>query len=105
MLVLINTPVYITWLASKFKASGGVIVQRNIDHIDEVFDLVGKTPFVVNCTGLGARFLGGVNDETVFPTRGQTIVVKASHIKRTITHMGTLKPNDIFEMIGDFYPK
>ncbi|KAL0138449.1 hypothetical protein V8B55DRAFT_1597832 [Mucor lusitanicus] len=71
--VLINTPVYIAWLATKFKELGGEIVQRNVGHIDEVFDLV-RDPFVINCT--------------VFPTRGQTIVVNAPHIKRTITHMG-----------------
>ncbi|CAO3627037.1 unnamed protein product [Mucor fragilis] len=85
--ILINTPVYIAWLATKFKEAGGEIVQRNLGHIDEVFNLT-KNPFVINCTGLGARFLGGVSDEAVFPTRGQTIVVKAPHIKRTITHVG-----------------
>ncbi|GAN09249.1 D-amino-acid oxidase [Mucor ambiguus] len=85
--VLINTPVYIAWLAAKFEELGGEIVQRNVGHIDEVFN-IAKNPFVINCTGLGARFLGGVSDEAVFPTRGQTIVIKAPHIKRTITHMG-----------------
>lgn len=82
---------------------GGEIVQRNLGHIDEAFNLA-KNPFVINCTGLGARFLGGVNDEAVFPTRGQTIVVKATHIKRTITHMGMLKLSNIIVMAGDFYP-
>ncbi|KAI8644751.1 hypothetical protein BD408DRAFT_462051 [Parasitella parasitica] len=48
-----------------------------------------EDPNVINCTGLGARYIGGVNDEAVFPTRGQTIVVKATHIKKTITHLGT----------------
>ncbi|CEP16337.1 hypothetical protein [Parasitella parasitica] len=40
--VLINTPVYIAWLASKFKSLGGKIVQRNLGHIDEV--LSAKEP-------------------------------------------------------------
>lgn len=79
-------------------------MQRNVGHIDEVFSMA-ENPFVINCTGLGARFLGGVSDEAVFPTRGQTIVVKAPHIKRTITHMGMLKLSDIAVMIGDFCPK
>ncbi|KAI8084072.1 uncharacterized protein B0P05DRAFT_578524 [Gilbertella persicaria] len=39
-------------------------------------------------TGLGARFLGGVQDKNVFPTRGQTVIVRASHIKETMTHIG-----------------
>ncbi|KAI9274904.1 hypothetical protein EDC94DRAFT_509581 [Helicostylum pulchrum] len=44
---------------------------------------------LINCTGLGARFLGGVQDDKVFPTRGQTVVVYAPHIKKTITHVST----------------
>lgn len=30
---------------------------------------------VFNCTGLGARLLGGVADELVYPTKGQTLLV------------------------------
>ncbi|WWC63896.1 uncharacterized protein I303_106501 [Kwoniella dejecticola CBS 10117] len=45
--------------------------------------LIGKgTPLaVVVCVGLGALTLGGVEDKTVFPTRGQVIKVKAPWIK------------------------
>jgi glycine/D-amino acid oxidase-like deaminating enzyme len=31
---------------------------------------------VFNCTGLGARDLGGVNDENMHPTKGQTILIE-----------------------------
>ena len=30
---------------------------------------------IVNCTGLSARTLGGVNDSEMVPARGQTILV------------------------------
>jgi hypothetical protein len=87
--VLINSPVYLKWLQSKFENLGGKLVQRAISHIDQVADLVDKGQFsVINCTGLGARFLGGVHDGAVYPTRGQTVVVNAPHIKKTITHVG-----------------
>lgn len=64
-------------------------MQRAISHIDQVADFVGTDQFAaINCTGLGARFMGGVHDDAVFPTRGQTVVVNAPHIKKTITHLG-----------------
>jgi D-amino-acid oxidase len=36
----------------------------------------GKVDLVVNCTGLGAAKLGGVEDKTVVPARGQIVVVR-----------------------------
>ncbi|KAJ7797610.1 hypothetical protein B0H13DRAFT_2168525 [Mycena leptocephala] len=34
---------------------------------------------LVNCTGLGALFLGDVNDTAMFPTRGETVLLRAPH--------------------------
>ena len=31
---------------------------------------------VVNCTGLSARKLGGVEDKNMYPARGQTVLVR-----------------------------
>lgn len=53
-----------------------------ITHINEAFD---GSDIVVNCTGINARFLGGVEDKSVYPTRGQTVLVRAPHITHTIT--------------------
>ncbi|KAG2200068.1 hypothetical protein INT47_007713 [Mucor saturninus] len=86
--VLINSPVYLKWLQNQFTQLGGTIVKRSLSHIDDLFDVVKSShAAVINCTGLGARFLGGVQDEAVTPTRGQTVVVDAPHIKATITHV------------------
>ncbi|KAI8384476.1 uncharacterized protein BYT42DRAFT_492656 [Radiomyces spectabilis] len=47
------------------------------------------TTGMVNCTGLGARQLGGVQDAAMFPTRGQTLIVQpTTPIRKTITHIG-----------------
>lgn len=35
-----------------------------------------KVDLVVNCTGLGAARLGGVEDTSVVPARGQIVVVR-----------------------------
>lgn len=90
---MINSPVYLKWLENQFKKLGGEIIQQSLSHVDEIFDFFPPkskaSAVVINCTGLGAKFLGGVNDDALFPTRGQVVVVKAPHIKRTMTHIGT----------------
>ena len=36
---------------------------------------------VIACPGIGARFLGGIEDKNVYPIRGQTILLYAPWIK------------------------
>ena len=40
-----------------------------------------KPDAVVICAGIGARFLGGVEDKDVYPIRGQTVLLRAPWIK------------------------
>ncbi|EIE82123.1 hypothetical protein RO3G_06828 [Rhizopus delemar RA 99-880] len=37
---------------------------------------------------LGSKYIGGVKDKALYPTRGQTLVVKAPHVKRTLSYVG-----------------
>lgn len=57
-----------------------------MNHISDVFDLDADA--IVNCTGLGAKTLGGVQDDNMFPTRGQTLIVKGPTIRETTTYLG-----------------
>jgi D-amino-acid oxidase len=36
---------------------------------------------IIACPGIGARFLGGIEDKDVYPVRGQTILLRAPWIK------------------------
>lgn len=36
---------------------------------------------IAACPGIGARFLGGIEDKDVYPIRGQTILLRAPWIK------------------------
>lgn len=51
----------------------------------------GKTAVdaLVICPGLGARTLGGVEDQDVYPVRGQVVMIRAPWIKsgRTASHL------------------
>jgi D-amino-acid oxidase len=49
--------------------------------------LVPSAVAVVNATGLLASKIGGVEDKSVFPTRGQTILVR-NHCSTMYSHCG-----------------
>lgn len=83
---IINAPGYIAHLSTLVQARGIPIIRHLVGHLDEAFDLpeLGKVGLVVLATGLGARTLKGVEDEKMYPARGQTVLVKAPGVKRCI---------------------
>ncbi|KAJ3208290.1 hypothetical protein HDU67_006912 [Dinochytrium kinnereticum] len=82
--VTMNVPKYMQWLFTQFKSGGGQVVVKSLAHISEAYGIQKRTDVVVNCCGIGAMTLGGVLDQNVYPTRGQTILVCAPQVKRTI---------------------
>jgi glycine/D-amino acid oxidase-like deaminating enzyme len=93
--VTIDVPKYLNYLLKRFLEKGGTLIRGHVQHIDQVLE-AGSTPFkgdnsidgsasppdaVVVCTGLGARFLGGVEDKTVYPSRGQTVILHAPWVR------------------------
>lgn len=51
------------------------LLRRRIDHIDQA-RLDSDVTAVFNCTGLGSYVLGGVEDKTMYPLRGQIVLVE-----------------------------
>ncbi|KAG6815802.1 hypothetical protein H0H87_011200 [Tephrocybe sp. NHM501043] len=88
--VTIDTPRYLPYLAERFISAGGVLVRASVQHIDQVIeggaDVFAGAPnptppdAVVVCTGLGTRFLGGIEDKNMYPIRGQTVLLRAPWI-------------------------
>ncbi|KDR68349.1 hypothetical protein GALMADRAFT_272579 [Galerina marginata CBS 339.88] len=101
--ITIDVPVYLNYLASQFLQKGGSIIRGQVQHIDQVLE-AGSSPFfpekenagssnkitgrptstpdaVIVCAGLGSRFLGGVEDALVYPSRGQTVILRAPWIR------------------------
>lgn len=68
---LVEMPVYLGYLADRFRAAGGQLEQRPVASLDQA---LGTAPLVVNCSGIGAREL--VPDPAVRPVRGQVVVVE-----------------------------
>ena len=80
----IDTPTYLPYLLARFLAKGGAVVRSTLQHISQVLE-GGLTPFkpdaLVVCAGIGARFLGGVEDKDIYPIRGQTVLIRAPWVK------------------------
>ncbi|KAJ1962645.1 hypothetical protein IWQ62_003462 [Dispira parvispora] len=85
--VCLNAPKYLEWLKEQVKAHGGSFlrVEKPIAHINDLWHRFPKATVLVNCSGLQARDLGGVRDTKMHPVRGQTLLVQAPSVKRTIT--------------------
>ena len=68
---LMDTTIYLDYLANRFVAAGGSIVTNvrfeKLEEVDRKFDLV------INCAGIGARDL--VQDVNLEPHRGQVAIV------------------------------
>ena len=86
--ICINVPRHLQYLLSSFLAAGGKMLKFRLPTdaqrgfagaLDSVRTLVmanrlGEIHIFVNATGLGARTL--VGDDDIFPTKGQTVLVK-----------------------------
>lgn len=67
---IIDMPRYLRYLVELLDAAGVPIERRRIGSFDEV---AGEAGVIVNCSGLASRWL--VPDDSVYPTRGQLVVV------------------------------
>ena len=73
----INPQIYLPYLQSQLLSLGTLFVRRHLFHIREAVTLTSPPPSaIVNATGILAYRLGGVEDKMVYPTRGQTILVR-----------------------------
>ena len=77
--VCINTSIYLPYLVSQCLAAGVIFKRAIFSHISEAATAhsSGKpADVVINCTGLSAGKLGGVEDKEMVPARGQTVLVR-----------------------------
>ncbi|GAA5871161.1 hypothetical protein JCM16303_001710 [Sporobolomyces ruberrimus] len=82
----VNAPKYCQYLASELREKGVTIERKFVKSIEEGFEEVfgGGNDVVVNCTGLGAKSIAGVEDQDVRPIRGQTVLIKSDCVKCTM---------------------
>lgn len=86
-------PKFLVFLKDYLGSRGVTFIRHNrLEHIDEAFKVssAGTTKVVFNCTGLGARTLGGVCDSSVYSTRGQVVIVRAPHVNENMSVDGSV---------------
>ncbi|OCH89536.1 FAD dependent oxidoreductase [Obba rivulosa] len=83
--VSLNPEVYLPWLKEELLSRGVQFIRKKVHSLGEVVALAGLGGVVVNATGLGARSLIGVEDQDVYPIRGQTVIVQAPSVKEFIS--------------------
>ena len=74
-----NCPKFLFNFQQYLERQGVTFIRRELTHIVQAY-ISGSTKNVINCSGIGARSLGGVEDKNVYPARGQVVVIKAPHI-------------------------
>lgn len=78
--VCINTAIYLPWLVSQCLKHGVIFKRAVFGHILDAaafgIHTAGKVDLIINCTGMMASKLGGVEDTTIVPARGQIVVVR-----------------------------
>ncbi|MFE3252710.1 FAD-dependent oxidoreductase [Streptomyces sp. NPDC059209] len=70
-LPLIDMPAHLRYLEERLRAAGGSVERRTVGAFEEA---AAEASVVLNCSGLAAREL--VPDASVFPVRGQLVVVE-----------------------------
>lgn len=72
---IVDTATHLAWLRRRLAAAGGRVEHRTVESLAEVAGAgESAAPYVVNCSGLGARTL--VPDDSVRPVQGQLLVVE-----------------------------
>lgn len=77
--VCINTAIYLPYLVSECSKAGVSFKRAIFNHICDAVTAHNsgqKAHVVINCTGLSAAKIGGVEDGTVIPARGQIVLVR-----------------------------
>ncbi|KAH8587555.1 D-amino acid oxidase-like protein [Bisporella sp. PMI_857] len=77
--VCINTALYLPYLVGQCRKHGIILKRQILGHISEAtasHKFGQNADIVINCTGLMASRLGGVEDKTMQPARGQTVLVR-----------------------------
>lgn len=79
--VCVNTAIYLPWLISQCLKAGVVFKRAIFKHVSEaaspeIHHLGCCADLLVNCTGLSSMKLKGVEDQSMFPVRGQIVLVR-----------------------------
>jgi len=73
---VINVPIYLAWLQGEALKAGIELRRAFYDDMTEFIQEFPAAKAFFNCTGLGSYSLKGVDDKSLYPTRGQVMLVE-----------------------------
>ncbi|RCK65008.1 D-amino-acid oxidase [Candida viswanathii] len=82
-----NCPKFLANFQKYLESQGVRFIRRKLTHIVQAY--FDSTKVVFNCTGNGSKTLGGVQDDKVYPGRGQVVVIRAPHIMENVLSWGS----------------
>ncbi|KGO44257.1 D-amino-acid oxidase [Penicillium expansum] len=86
--ITLNAPMHLRYLFQKLTQEYGVrVIRKKLPQVSSGY-LSKDTKMVFNCTGNAAKKLPGVQDSKCFPTRGQILLARASHVQQNIMRHG-----------------
>ncbi|KAK6002976.1 hypothetical protein QM012_000821 [Aureobasidium pullulans] len=91
------------WLQGEVKRQGIEIRRGMFESINELFTAFPSATAYFNCTGLGAYSLKGVEDKSVYPTRGQIMLVESP--KTPMTRMYFRSPQRVNKDTTYVFPR
>ncbi|KAJ7089309.1 D-aspartate oxidase [Mycena belliarum] len=95
--ICVDVPRYLPYLMERFLRAGGKACRAKVSSLSSLISESyhhptiprssnPKSAAVINCTGLGALSLGDVLDTDVFPTRGETLIIRAPWVHHGMTY-------------------
>ncbi|KAL3417184.1 d-amino acid [Phlyctema vagabunda] len=100
---VVEVPVYLSWLQVQAKKAGIQFYRRSYTDIRESFAEFPHSKAFFNCTGLGSYHLKGVEDKTLYPTRGQVMLVETP--KTPLTKMYFRSPQRVNKDTTYVFPR
>ncbi|KOS48867.1 hypothetical protein ACN38_g87 [Penicillium nordicum] len=86
--ITLNSPMHLRYLFQKLTQKYGVrVIRKKLPQVSSGH-LSNDTKVIFNCTGNAAKELPGVQDSKCYPTRGQILLARASHIQENIMRHG-----------------
>ena len=96
---IIEMSIYLEWLMERYDSLGGNLEKKRISSFDEILPLFAV---IINCTGLDSGAL--LDDDEVYPVRGQIIRVKAPltemHLDQQIESLAYIVPRSEDVVLG-----
>ncbi|ODQ51885.1 putative D-amino acid oxidase [Saitoella complicata NRRL Y-17804] len=83
--LVVNPAIYLPYLLSRLTSLGVTTSRTTLPSITAPFTIYPATKVVINCTGVSAQTLKGVEDKKSYPTRGQVVMARAPHVWETVS--------------------